>query len=89
MSWKVEFLPQAERNVQDLDRPVARRIARFLFHRVAKLENPRSIGESLHGPELGELWKYRVGAYRVICKIEDARLVVLVVRVGHRSEIYR
>jgi len=53
------------------------------------LENPRSIGESLHGPELGELWKYRVGAYRVICKIEDVRLVVLVVRVGHRREIYR
>ena len=56
---------------------------------VAKLDDPRSIGEALHGSRLGEMWKYRVGDYRLICKIDDDRLIVLVLRVGHRKEIYR
>jgi mRNA interferase RelE/StbE len=89
MTWKVEFLAQASRDIEKLDRQVARRISRFLFEQVAKLEDPRSLGDALHGPKLGELWKYRVGDYRLICKIEDARLIVLVVRIGHRREIYR
>lgn len=53
------------------------------------LEHPRSIGEALKGQDLGKFWRYRVGDYRVICDIEDDRLVVLVVKVGHRREIYR
>ena len=89
MTWSIEFLPEAERELAKLDPQTARRISRFLFERVARLENPRSIGEALHGPKLGELWKYLVGDYRLICKIEDDRLLVLVVRVGHRREIYR
>ena len=47
------------------------------------------MGEVLHGSRCGEFWKYRVGDYRLICKIEDDRLIVLVLRVGHRREIYR
>ena len=89
MTWKVEFLPQAARDLEKLDRQVGRRIARFLFERVAKLEDPRSIGQALHGPRFGEAWKYRVGDYRLICKIEDDRLLVLVLRIGHRREVYR
>ena len=89
MAWRVEFLAQAERDVEKLDRRVARRISRFLFDRVANLENPRSIGEALRGSRLGEYWKYRVGDYRLITKIEDDRLLVLVLRIGHRREIYR
>src|SRR2546425_11718727 len=53
---------------------------------LAPLENPRSIGQALRGSELGEFWKYRVGDYRLICKIEDDRLLILVLRVGHRKE---
>ena len=89
MTWKVELLAQAERDLGKLDPENARRISRFLFERVARLDNPRSIGEALHGPRFGELWKYRVGDYRLICKIEDDRFLVLVVRIGHRREIYR
>ena len=89
MTWKVELLAQAERDLGKLDPENARRISRFLFERVARLDNPRSIGEALHGPRFGELWKYRVGDYRLICKIEDNRFLVLVVRIGHRREIYR
>jgi len=65
------------------------RIRMFLHQRVAKLDDPRSIGDALHGSRLREFWKYRVGDYRLICKIEDDRLIVLVLRVGHRKEIYR
>ena len=89
MTWKVELLPQAERELGNLDPENARRIFRFLFERVAKLENPRSIGVASHGPRFGEFWKYRVGDYRLICKIEDDRLLILVLRIGHRKEIYR
>jgi mRNA interferase RelE/StbE len=87
-TWKVEFDKAAERDLDKLDPQVTRRIERFLFDRVATLDNPRLIGEALHGPKLGELWKYRVGDYRIICKIEDNILRVLVVRIGHRREVY-
>jgi mRNA interferase RelE/StbE len=61
----------------------------FLRERVASLEDPRSIGEALKGSELGEFWKYRVGDYRLICKIQDGALKVLVVKLGNRREVYR
>jgi mRNA interferase RelE/StbE len=51
--------------------------------------NPRSIGEALKGSKLGAFWKYRVGDYRIIASIEDDVLRVLVVRIGHRGEVYR
>ncbi len=89
MNWNVELMAQAERDLSNLDPQMARRILRFVYERLAKLENPRSIGESLHGPNLGEFWKYRVGDYRLVAKIEDNRLLILVVRIGHRREIYR
>ena len=56
---------------------------------VATLDDPRSIGEALKGSKLGEFWKYRIGDYRVIARIEDAALRVLVVRVGSRDKVYR
>jgi mRNA interferase RelE/StbE len=89
MAWKIEFSPAADRELSKLDPQHIRRILKFLHERVAKLDDPRSIGKALQGSALGEFWKYRVGDYRLICKIEDTRLVVLVLRVGHRKEIYR
>jgi mRNA interferase RelE/StbE len=87
-TWKVEFDKAAERDLDKLDPQVTRRIERFLFERVTTLDNPRLIGEALHGLKLGEFWKYRVGDYRIICKIEDNILRVLVVRIGHRRQVY-
>ena len=89
MAYNVELSESAERELGKLDVPQAKRILKFLHQRVAKLDDPCSIGEALHGSRLGEFWKYRVGDYRLICKIEDDRLIVLVLRVGHRKEIYR
>jgi mRNA interferase RelE/StbE len=89
MAYNVELSESAERELGKLAASQAKRILKFLHQRIAKLDDPRSIGEALHGSRLGEFWKYRVGDYRLICKIEDDRLIVLVLRVGHRKEIYR
>jgi mRNA interferase RelE/StbE len=89
MAWKIELSAQADRELDKLDPQQSKRILKFLHERVAPLDNPRSIGQALHGSRLGELWKYRVGDYRLICKIEDHRLLILILRVGHRREIYR
>jgi len=89
MAYRVELAESADRELGKLDAQQRKRILKFLQERVAKLDDPRSIGEALHGSQLGEFWKYRVGDYRLISKIEDDRLAVLVLRVGHRREIYR
>jgi mRNA interferase RelE/StbE len=88
MAWKVEISPTALKQLNKLDKPVSRRILNFLRERVEKLDDPRTIGGRLQGT-LSGLWKYRVGDYRLICSLEDDRLVVLVLRIGHRREVYK
>ncbi len=89
MAWTVELDPAAEKELDKLDPQQARRILKFLFERVAHLDDPRSIGEALHGSRLGTLWKYRVGDYRIISSIEDNVSHILVVKIGDRKEVYR
>ena len=86
--WKIEFDPAAQKELDKLDKPISRRILKFLHQRVAKLDDPRQIGERLTGT-LSDFWKYRVGDYRIICSLEHDRLVVLVLRIGHRREVYK
>ena len=89
MGYQINFDGAAKKDLSKLDKQVARRITVFLRERVAILENPRSIGEALKGSKLGDLWKYRVGDYRVICDIQDSVLNILVVKIGNRREVYR
>jgi mRNA interferase RelE/StbE len=89
MEWSIKFRPNAERQLERLDPQITRRILRFLHERVALLDNPRSIGEALKGTEFGDLWKYRVGDYRIIASIEDKLVRILVLRIGNRREVYR
>lgn len=89
MIWKIELAAEAERELDKLDRQVARRLLKFLHERIAPLDDPRGIGEALKGSRFGELWKYRVGDYRIVASIEDDVLLILVVRFGHRREVYR
>ena len=89
MSYEIEFDPGAEKDPQRLDRPIQKRLIGFLKTRVATLDNPRAIGEALSGAKLGNYWKYRVGDWRIICDIQDLRIVVRVLRVGNRREVYR
>jgi mRNA interferase RelE/StbE len=89
MAWTVELDPAAERELDKLDPQIARRILKFLHGRVTLLDDPRSIGEALKGSKLGDLWKYRVGDYRLIADIQDGKLRILIVRIGNRREVYR
>ncbi len=88
MAWTVEISETAAREIERLDRSIQRRIVRFLRHRVATDEDPRRMGKRLQGARQGQ-WRYRVGDYRLICQIQDARITVLVLMVGHRRDIYR
>ena len=88
MAWTIEYTDAARRQLRKLDKPSARRILDYMDQRIAPLEDPRSQGKALHGP-LGDLWRYRVGEYRIICDLQDWQLRVLVVRVGRRKDIYR
>jgi mRNA interferase RelE/StbE len=57
--------------------------------RVGVLDDPRALGESLKDPRLGDFWKYRVGDWRIVCDLQNKRVVVQVVRIGNRREVYR
>ncbi|MCX6557609.1 MAG: type II toxin-antitoxin system RelE/ParE family toxin [Candidatus Aminicenantes bacterium] len=89
MAWSIEIDAGAKKDLAKLDKQVAQRVISFLRDRLQKMADPRSIGEALKGKKFGELWKYRVGDFRIIAKIEDKRLIILVVRVGHRKDIYK
>ena len=89
MVWRVELAKSAVAELDKLDPQVARRILLFLHQRIVNLDNPRVIGEPLKGAKLGELWKYRVGDWRVICAIQDRAIVVQVLRIGNRRDVYR
>jgi mRNA interferase RelE/StbE len=87
--WRIEFQRNAVKQLGKLTKSDANRIVSFLTDRVAQDDNPRRAGAALQGSELGNFWRYRVGDYRIICDIQDHKLVVLVVEIGHRREIYR
>lgn len=89
MGYEIEFDPGALKDIKKLDRPVQQRLLGFLKLRLAVLDDPRSIGESLAGAKFGNYWKYRVGDWRIVCDIQDARIIVRVLRVGNRREVYR
>lgn len=89
MAWAIEFDPDAVKDLKRLDRQVQVRILAFLRERLAPLHNPRELGEALVGNALGNYWKYRVGDWRLICDIQDGRIVVRVLRVGNRREVYK
>jgi len=88
LAWSVEFNDIAERQLRKLDRQWQKKILDYLEDEIASLDDPRSRGKALTGDK-GGLWRYRVGDYRIICSLENKVLLILVVAVGHRREIYR
>ena len=89
MAWWIEFERAAARELDKLDSQSSGRILRFLRDRVAPLDDPRSICQALKSERFGEFWRYRIGDYRIVARIEDAEGLILVLRIGHRREIYR
>ncbi len=87
MAWLIEFSASAEKQLDELDPQISKRILKVLYERIAILDDPRSIGEALRGPKLGFFWKYRVGDYRIISRIKDEALKILVVKMGNRRDV--
>lgn len=88
MGWTVKYTKKAQRDLKKLDSQVALRIRRFLEEHVIALPNPRSISLRMKGFEADRV-RYRVGAYRIIARVEDEQLIVVALRIRHRSVVYR
>ena len=88
MAWNVELIDTAKRQLAKLDRKWQAVILDDLEDEIAPLDDPRSRGNPLVGDRKG-LWRYRVGDYRILCELQDNDLIVLVVTIGHRCEVYR
>ncbi|MGL4601872.1 MAG: type II toxin-antitoxin system RelE family toxin [Plesiomonas sp.] len=87
MAWKIDYSERALKSLKKMDKQNAKRILDFLDQRVAVLDDPRTSGKPLKG-DLGIFWRYRVGDYRVLCEIQDDKLVILAALIGHRKEVY-
>ena len=86
MAWKIEFARSAAKELDKLDKPIVQKVLKFLKERVE--QNPRAVGEQLKG-ELSQFWRYRVGDYRLYADIDDKHLTILIVKVGHRKNVYK
>jgi len=89
MAWRIEVSDSAAKQLRKLDPQVARRILTFLRDRIAPLDDPRILGEALRGKDLGDFWKYRVGDWRIIANLDDGVMLITVIRLGNRRDIYR
>jgi mRNA interferase RelE/StbE len=89
LAWTIEYTETALKQLRKLDRPTARRLVDFMDERVAPRADARDQGKALQGAACATLWRYRVGDSRIECEIQDAAAVVLVMRIGHRGEVYR
>ena len=88
MAWAIRFTPRADKDFSKLGSSDRTRVLRFLNERIRPVEDPRSLGQALQGEHAGS-WRYRVGDIRIIVRIEFGELVVLVLAVGNRGDIYR
>lgn len=87
MMWRLVLSKKAKKQLGKIDTSQRRIIERWLAKNIDGCENPRAHGRALLGDRAGQ-WRYRIGTYRVICHIEDNRLVVLAIEIGHRRSIY-
>jgi mRNA interferase RelE/StbE len=85
--YKLIYDEVALKGLKKLDRMIAKRITTWLDERISDCNNPRLWGKALNG-NLGEFWRYRIGNYRVLCKIKDNELIVLILELDHRKDIY-
>ncbi|MCY4410164.1 MAG: type II toxin-antitoxin system RelE/ParE family toxin [Caldilineaceae bacterium] len=89
MAWTIRYAPASRRQLRRLDRQTAQRIQEELTGRIAKASDPRQLGRAkMLRASMGGLWRFRVGAYRIICDIQDDDRIIVVLRIGHRREVY-
>jgi mRNA interferase RelE/StbE len=86
--YQVRFGKKAQKNLKKMDSNTARIIMAWINKNLVDCENPFLYGKSLKG-SLKEKWRYRIGDYRLICNINEEKIIILVLQVGHRKEIYK
>ena len=87
MAWTIEYDEGAVKDLKKLDRQIQREILNYMDKRIAKADDPRTFGKPLRHSKFG-LWRYRFRDFRIICQLQQAKLIVLVLSVGHRRTIY-
>lgn len=88
LTWKISIDSRVKKELKKIDKSAQKKIILYLRERIATSKNPRLFGKALQGNKQG-LWRYRVENYRIICQILDDELIILVVKVGQRSTIYK
>lgn len=88
MVWTIEYDSRVVKDMKKLGRNIQEQLIEYFDERIAPSSNPRIFGKSLKSSFSG-LWRYRIGDYRAICRIEDNNMVVLVIRISHRSKVYK
>jgi len=88
LAWTASFDPRALKELESLDRVVQKRVVSYLQTRVLEKGKPRDVGKPLTGDK-GGLWRYRIGDFRLICRLDNEAQRVLILRVAHRKEAYR
>lgn len=88
MTWKIEFDPKARKEFKKISKDIQTDIRNFLRKKILNSSNPREFGKPLIHEKSG-LWRYRVGIYRLICNIEDDKLIIYVIRVAKRDKVYK
>lgn len=88
-NWIIKFSETAIKSLSEIDKKQAKRIIDWLEERLNNCNNPRLWGKPLKGSKFGENWCYRVGDYRILCNLEDGKLIVAIIEVDHRKQIYR
>jgi len=86
LAWIVNFKESAKKELSKLDKPIAKKLVIFLQH-LSDCDDPRQKGKQLKG-KLKDFWRYRVGDYRIITKITDHEITILVLKVAHRKDVY-
>ena len=87
MKYNVVFTDRAKKQIKKLDKHTASLIIGWIEKNLSGCENPRLHGKGLTSNRSGQ-WRYRVGNYRLIAEIDDVNIIILVLNVGHRREIY-
>lgn len=87
MPWQINFTPYAEKQFRKLDPQVIGRIVHFLHTRIMNAAEPQKLGKALVGAHQ-DLWRFRIGSYRILCHIHKESNAILIVAVGHRNYIY-
>lgn len=87
MTWTIKYSEFAAKQMKKLDKKISNQIDTYLNERVGKQKDPTVFGKPLLHDKSG-LWRYRVENYRIICQLQNKELIVLVLRVGHRKEVY-